>query len=236
MSESAEPRRIHPLTIWIPIIVIVLGVVVFEAWLLDQKRKDIQERSLVAGGQNRLPILSRLEKNLVLTERSGKEVELKDLKGKVIVACWVFTRCPRGCAGVVGQLLNLHKEMGSASDVHFISFSVDPDDTPEQLKKFADGLDIKGDNWWFVNGPRDAVRVYMTRYFGFQDVQDVQEKDRLSPDDKFLHDMKVALVDRKGHVRGFYDVGSPDPEFAKFFQEKIREDIKTLLEEEKAPN
>jgi len=181
--------------------------------------------------RKRLPYLSRLEQNITLVERSGKTVELKELKGKIIVACWVYTHCPRGCAGVVGELIQLHKDMADVPEVHFLSVSVDPADTPEQLSKFTESFNIKGDKWWFVNGLKDEIRVYMTRYFGFQAVQEVPEADRLSPDDKFLHDMKVALVDKKGHVRGHYDIASPDPEFAKFWKEKIRTDIKTLLKE-----
>lgn len=220
MSELEASRRINPLTLWIPVILVIGGLVIFWNYLVKLQAEKAQPR---------LPILSRLEKNLTLTERSGKPVELKDLKGKIIVASWVFTRCPRGCPGVVGQLLALHKEMADQPDVRFLSVSVDPDDSADQLKKFADGLNIKDDRWWFANGPKDAVRVYMTRYFGFQAVQDVPEAERMTPDDKFIHDTKVALVDRHGHVRGFYDVGSPDPEFARFFQQKIRDDIKTLL-------
>lgn len=179
----------------------------------------------------RLPVLKRIEKSIEVTEQSGEKVQMKDLKGKIIVACWVYTNCPRGCPGVVGELLKLYKDVGSNPDVHFLSVSVDPEDTPEMMRKFTSNFGIKGDNWWFINGAKDELRVYMTRYFGFQAVQDVPEKDRLSPEDKFLHDMKVALVDDKGQVRGFYDIASPDPEFATFWKEKIRTDIKTLLEE-----
>jgi protein SCO1/2 len=182
--------------------------------------------------RRRLPYLSRLEKNIVLTERSGKPVELKDLKGKVIVACWVFTRCPRGCTGVAGEMRKLFEELQGNPKVHFLSVSVDPDDKPEDLKKFADALNLKGDNWWFVNGPKDAVRVYMTRYFGFLDVRDLPESERMTPDDKYEHDMRVALVDPAGHVRGLYGIANPDPQYAKMFQEKIRADIKTLLDGE----
>lgn len=226
MSEPAPAPRINPLTLWIPVILVVGGLVIFWNYLVKLQAEKAQPR---------LPILSRLEKNLVLTERSGKQVELKDLKGKVIVACWVFTRCPRGCTGVAGEMRRLFDEISSNPDVHFLSVSVDPDDKPEDLKRFADGLGFKGDNWWFVNGPKDAVRVYMTRQFSFNDVQEIPEADRMSPDDKFIHDMRVALVDSGGHVRGLYGIANPDPEFAKFFQEKIRKDIKTLLNEKGSP-
>lgn len=223
MSDSESPRapRINPLTLWIPVILVVGGLVVFWNYLVKLQAEKAQPR---------LPILARLEKNMSFTERSGQQVELKDLKGKVIIACWVFTRCPRGCTGVAGEMRKLYMEYKDNPNIHFLSVSVDPDDKPEDLKRFADGLKIEGaDKWWFVNGPKKDVRVYMTRYFGFNDVQDVPEKDRMSPDDKFLHDMRVALVDTGGHLRGLYGIANPDPEFAKLFQDKIRADIKTLL-------
>lgn len=224
MNEPISKPRIHPLTIWIPVIVIALGMVVFWNYLVKLQQEKHQP--------DHLPKLSRLEKNLVLTERNGKSVELKNLKGKILVACWVYTHCPRGCPGVVGEMLRLYQDVGSDPSLHFLSFSVDPDDKPEQMRMFTDKFDIKGQNWWFVNGNRDELRVYMTRYFGFQDVQDVPEKDRLSPDDKFIHDMKVALVDQAGHVRGFYDIGSPEKDAREFFQQKIRKDIRTLQAEQ----
>lgn len=226
MNDKPSRPPIHPITIWIPIVIIALGLVIFWNYLFKLKRDQMTDR---------MPIVKRLEKNLVLTERSGRTVELKDIKGKVFVACWVFTRCPRGCPGVVGEMFRLYKDFGDKPDMRFVSFSVDPEDTPEMLRDFTEKFGIKGDSWWFLNGVKDEVRVYMTRYFGFNDVRDVPEGERLTPDDKFVHDMRVALVDHLGQVRGFYDIGSPDRDTAGFYQEKIRKDIRTLLDQVNAP-
>lgn len=220
MSTPPSPRPINPLTLWIPILAIVGGVVVGFNYLT---KLSLEKKS------PKLPVLTRVEKNLTLVERSGKQVELKELKGKVLVVCWVYTHCPKGCAGVVSSMLNVYNDVGSNPDVHFLSVSVDPDDSPERLKAFADGLQIKGDNWWFVNGPKDVLRSSMTRYFGFTAVEDIPVEKRFSPDDKFNHDFRVALVDRLGQVRGMYDIGSADPDMKAFFNEKIRKDIDTVL-------
>ncbi|HEY2574404.1 MAG TPA: SCO family protein, partial [Verrucomicrobiaceae bacterium] len=220
MNKPPTQPRIQPITIWIPIILIALGLVVFWNYLFKLQKDRLSDR---------LPIEGRLEKNLTLTERSGRTVELKDLKGRVLVACWVYTRCPRGCPGVVGEMHRLYDDLGSDPGIQFLSFSVDPDDTPEHLREFTSKFGIKGDNWWFLNGSKDELRVYMTRYFGFNDVRDVPPAERLSPDDKFVHDMRVALVDHLGQVRGFYDIGSADKETREFYQEKIRKDIRSLL-------
>src|ERR1022692_4729733 len=154
MNEEKSKPAINPLTLWIPVVLMALGLVVFWNYLvkLQYEKKE-----------GRLPILSRLEKNISLTERSGKTVDLKDVKGKVLVACWVYTHCPRGCPGVVGELLKLYNDFGGNDGIQFLSFSVDPDDTPEQMRKFADNLHITCGNWWFLNGPKADLRIYMTR-------------------------------------------------------------------------
>ncbi|MGV3660118.1 MAG: hypothetical protein ACO1TE_08030, partial [Prosthecobacter sp.] len=93
MNETPPPSntKLSPWTIWVPVIIAALGIVVFYNYLIYRSRLDNAERPAVLG---------RLEKDIELTERSGKKVHMADLKGKVLVISWVFTRCPRGCAAV----------------------------------------------------------------------------------------------------------------------------------------
>jgi len=226
MNVSPAKEKLSPWTIWVPIIIAALGLVVFYNYLIYRSRID--------NDVNRPPILGRLEKDLDLTERSGKTVHLADLKGKVLVISWVFTRCPRGCAAVIAKLKKLQAEFANESGLQFVSFTLDADDTPEMMKKFASGLGIKDDaNWWFVNGEKDAVRKFMTSQAQFRPVQDMPEADRLSADDKYIHDLRVAVIDHLGHVRSLADILNPDPEFAKFWDEKLRKDLHYLLNEQK---
>ncbi|HYF33818.1 MAG TPA: SCO family protein [Prosthecobacter sp.] len=227
-DSEQPPRPFNPWAVWIPIIIIVLSVVVLYNILMAQRKREMTEL------KDRPPYTGRLENDLTLTERSGKTVRLGELRGKIIIASWVFTRCPRGCAGVIAKLKSLHKEIGNDPGVQFVSFTLDPEDTPEMMQKFASGLQItEQDHWWFVNGPKDEVRKYMTSAFQFRPVQDLPEADRMSPDDKYIHDLRVALVDHKGHVRGLYDIMNADPEFQKFWDAKIRKDLSYLMREQK---
>lgn len=225
MNESPDKPKLSPWTIWVPVIIAAFGIVVFYNYLVYRERIDKVDRP---------PVLGRLEKDLELTERSGKTVHLAELKGKVLVISWVFTRCPRGCAAVIAKLTKLQKEFADEPGLHFLSFTLDADDTPEMMKKFADNLGIKDDaNWWFLNGEKDAVRKFMTSQAQFRPVQDMPEADRLSPDDKYIHDLRVAVIDHLGHVRGLADILNPDPEFAQFWDEKLRKDLRYLLDEQK---
>lgn len=222
-----KPRPFNPLTIWVPVIMMVLGVVIYYNYLVflsDQQRSEEKDRPAFLG---------RLERDIELTERDGRKVRLDELRGKVLLASWVYTRCPRGCAGVIAKLKALHDQYQGNPNIHFLSFTLDPEDTPEMMQNFARGIGIRDDaNWWFVNGNKDEVRRYMTQYFKFRPVQDLPEADRLSPDDKYIHDLRVALVDGQGHVRGsLYDLMNADPDFQKYWDAQIRKDLAWVLKE-----
>lgn len=201
------------------------GVIVLQTY-----RSLLREQAEIRQRMNRLPIISRLEENLIATERSGDAVELKDLKGKVILAGHVYTRCPRGCAGVATIMEGIQQDFGNDPAFHLVSFSVDPEhDDPAQLREFCRVQGIDGSNWWFLTGEGESIRQYLVKQFRFNPVREIPEAERMNEWDLFAHDMRVALVDSKGHVRGFYDVLSAD--HGEIAIEKLRRDLRQLLDE-----
>src|SRR5262249_4682023 len=67
-----------------------------------------------------------------LTERSSQTVHLADLRGKVWVASFLFTRCSTGCPRISADLLELQKNLPEGAAI--VSFSADPEfDTPPVL-------------------------------------------------------------------------------------------------------
>jgi protein SCO1/2 len=225
--EDPTPKRINPWTLWIPIILIALGVVIFYNYLWAMKLKNERDRDKPA-------IFGRVENDVAFVERSGKPVSLYDVKGKILIISWVYTRCSRGCAGVVGKLMKLREEYADHKNIQFISVTLDKEDTPEMLQSFASGLGIKDDaNWWFVNGKKDDLRLFMTRALQLAPVKDIPEAQRLGPDDKYEHDLRVALVDGRAQLRSLCDIMSSDPAFAEFWDKKIRKDLDYLIEEQR---
>lgn len=223
-GEAAPNVKIY--TVWGTIIIMVLGLVVWYNYIVAG---SLEERA-----ETRLPLIHRLEDNLILTERSGETVELAQLRGKVLVAAYVFTRCPRGCSGVVEEMDRLRQRFADdAEHLHLLSFTVDPEhDDPAQMAAFAERLGV-GDakNWWFLTGDKTALHRYMTRQFRFREVLEMPEEEMLSEDDLFIHDLRLALVDHTGHVRGHYDIMSVDPEFAKLSRESLVRDVRFLLDQ-----
>ncbi|MCB1226096.1 MAG: SCO family protein [Verrucomicrobiales bacterium] len=224
-STDSNSSRINPWSIWIPIILVVLAVVITYNWLFYLKQKAISDAE-------RPPYIDRVEDDMILTERDGREVRLNELRGKVLLVSWVYTRCPRGCSGVVTELKSLMEELPKDEAIHLVSFTLDPDDTPAMMQAFARQVGVADDApWWFVNGQPEKVNDLMVRKLHFRPTQIIPEADRLSEFDKYAHDLRVALVDHKGHVRRLEDVVNADPESAAYWRKQLKEDLAAVLKE-----
>lgn len=137
-----------------------------------------------------LPVYSSAP-SFSMTERSGKTMTGADLRGKVWIADFIFTRCAGQCPIMSAQMKRLTGRLKKAS---FVSFSTDPEyDSPQVLSAYADGYEADAKQWFFLTGGKDALNAVLT---GF----------KLSPlDDPMMHSTRFVLVDKKGQVRGFYD-------------------------------
>ena len=73
-----EKRPINPWTLWIPLIMIALGVVVLYNYLIFNSIQKKEDKITLADGTaiHRPPFMGRLETDMEFTERSGKKVHL----------------------------------------------------------------------------------------------------------------------------------------------------------------
>ncbi len=91
------------------------------------------------------------------------------------------------------------------TDVHLVSVTVDPEkDTPEILRSYAEKLGAQPGRWDFLTGPKAAI--YDLSRSGFK--LPVSE-DSDTPGVP-AHSTRAVLVDRRGAIRGYYDVTAPD--------------------------
>ncbi len=166
-------------------------------------------------------------KNISFTNQLGQKVSLYDIKGKVIVLDFFFTRCPTFCPGMVRAMKKLQDafKKNDTSFVQFISVSIDPlHDSVPQLRKFADKFDASPDNWWFVTGDRKEFYDFALQEMK-ANIADAEI------DTGFIHTSLFFLLDREKIVRGFYDG------FDSVAQKKLVRDIPLLmLEKERKKN
>lgn len=146
--------------------------------------------------------------NISLTNQLGEQVSLDDLRGKVIIADFFFTRCPSICPTLTRNMKELQDALKmknprrkiDSAFVQFLSFSVDPDrDSVTALKKYADRYGVNHDTWWFLTGSKKEIYDFALNELklGLQDGGTV--------DSNFIHTGKFVMLDKERIVRGYYD-------------------------------
>jgi protein SCO1 len=165
-------------------------------------------------GATPLPVLAQLP-DFRLLGRGGKTLSLADLRGKVWIADFIFTRCPGPCPRMTSKMASLQRDLHSEDSLRLVSISVDPEfDTPEVLANYSARYQAEDGRWFFLTGDKAAIHHLAKSGFLVGGVDDVT-----------LHTTRFVLIDREGRVRGYYSSGDEDE------LQKLRNDAKALLRE-----
>jgi protein SCO1/2 len=157
-------------------------------------------------------------KNIQFTNQLGEQVSLDDLKGKIIVLDFFFSRCPSICPGLARSMKKMQESFKDHPDiVQFISISVDPEyDSVKQLRAFADKIGADHDHWWFVRGNKKEVYN-----FAFNEIKASIADTNV--DTAFIHTENFFLLDTNRVVRGWYNG------FDSVRMAKLANDIPTIM-------
>lgn len=140
-------------------------------------------------------------RNFELTNQFGNKVSLQDLSGKVLLVDFFFTSCTSICPTLTSNMKKIQQAyVQNDTLLQLLSFSVDPvRDSAERLRSYANRMGINPDNWWLLTG--DKKEIYdLARHEFFVSVTEGNG----GPDD-FIHTEKLVLIDKNGHIRGYYN-------------------------------
>ncbi len=164
------------------VIVAVIGIAVASNMLYKKSKVD-----------NALPYYSSVSEFEFVTQDSIP-FSLNDLKGKISVVDFMFTRCKGPCPIMTNLMGDLYKHFDNIDDVQFVSISVDPQyDTLLALQNYAKLQGVDDNRWVFLSASMaDVVKLCEN---GF----------KLGADDlPGAHSTKFILVDSDGVIRGYY--------------------------------
>lgn len=142
-----------------------------------------------------------------LEDHTGAAITDQDLRGKVVIANFIFTRCATVCPVMTMKMRRVQERTEDVADeLKLISFSVDPEhDTARVLADYAARNGADESRWRFVTGPLAAMKQVVTGGFAVaMDPMGVQPNG--APN--VVHAEHFVLIDRAGQIRGYY--GSND--------------------------
>jgi protein SCO1/2 len=125
-----------------------------------------------------------------LTDQNGRTVRSSDLTGPWFAA-FIYTRCTDQCPLMTQRMVELKEKLPG---IRFVSFSVDSDDTPADLARFAS--EHRAD-WTFLTGGPGVVEKLSSEGFKLAAIAG-----KGAP---IVHSGYLVFVDEVGRIRGYYD-------------------------------
>ncbi|MET0394375.1 MAG: SCO family protein [Chitinophagaceae bacterium] len=136
------------------------------------------------------------------TDQDGRPVTNQDVAGKVYVAEYFFTTCPGICPTMNNNMRKVYDQFKNEKDFLILSHTSDPErDSAQQLKKYADSMQVDTHRWLFLTGRKDSLYKTARISYGIDDPANNLRDIR----DDFLHTQFWALVNKKGEVKRIYD-------------------------------
>jgi protein SCO1/2 len=153
----------------------------------------------------------------------GTAFKREHIEGKIVVANFFFVTCPTICPKMATHIYDVQKTFEGNDNILFVSHTVNPEsDSVPILAAYAKKVHA-GNNWHFLTGRKeDIYNVAMKGYFVSA------MPDEIAPGG-FLHSEMLILLDKKGHIRGYFD-GTSTSE-----TKKLKDAIRILLANEFVP-
>lgn len=173
-----------------------------------------------------------------LTDQLGRPVSDADLRGKVVVADFIYTTCTDICPALTAQMASLRTRLADegllGNDVVLLSISVDPArDTPAVMRAYSAPFDADPANWRFLTGDETAIREVVVDGFALGiEVMEAAAQDSAAHaagtahstmagdmsghtmgqggDYEVSHSGRFVVIDRDWQVRGYYDSAGLD--------------------------
>lgn len=150
-----------------------------------------------------LPILATVPEFEMINE-NGQRFGSKDLKDRVYLANFIFTRCPTVCPKMTREMEKVQKRVkGLGQKVALVSFTVDPKyDNEKVLFDYARKIHANPYVWSFLTGSNDKGELFKLYRDGFKVPVENDGSENLMT---IAHAEKIVLVDTESRIRGYYN-------------------------------
>jgi len=131
--------------------------------------------------------------DFALTDQAGKTIHLSDLRGKVVVLTFGYSRCPfpQYCFRLSNNLAVVEKRFSNRAgrDLVLITIAIDPEhDQGKVLSEYAAAFHANPKDWHFLTGPLPVVKQVAAMF----DMNFWPEEGWLT------HSLHTAVLDRSG--------------------------------------
>jgi protein SCO1/2 len=156
--------------------------------------------------------------NYYLTNQDGKQIRIKDYRGKAFALTFIYTRCPMPdqCPLMSNNFAIIDQELQKQPELynktHLLSISFDPEyDTPQVLRSYGASYTGRYTNetfqhWEFATSTKEQIKG-LAQFFGMR-----YYNDTTSGEQKVIHALRTAVIGPDGKVFKVYRENKWKPE------------------------
>lgn len=155
--------------------------------------KDVIEQ-IAKKTTGKLPEMSVYHLTSSWTNQNSEKIQLKALRGKIVVAVMIYTSCAAACPVLVEKVKSISRKMPSDDNkqIQYVFISIDPKtDTPERMKAFAKDKEMDSDQYLFLRSSIDNTRT-LSAVLGvnFKQVSEMN----------YEHSNIISVLDQNGEI------------------------------------
>jgi protein SCO1/2 len=152
--QTSKPNEIH-INGWDLLLALFFFLLFFTFESCNKKETVVKEKPI-----SDLSIYNLPSK---WTNQNGQNIEMKELKGKVLVMVMIYTSCKAACPRLVADMRNIESRLPDniKGNVKLVLISIDPEiDTPKRLKEFAIANKMDSQQWEFLRSTEENTREF----------------------------------------------------------------------------
>lgn len=126
--------------------------------------------------------------------QNNEKIQLGSFAGQVVVVTMIFSNCQYACPQIIADVQEIASTLPDsvAKDVRFVFITMDVRrDTPEILAEFAQKMNIKRTNWYFLHG-NDGDTREIAALLGI--------KYKRMSDGNFSHSNNIIVLNKQGEI------------------------------------
>ncbi len=171
--------------------------------------------------KSKLPVIGYV-KPFTFINQDGDTVTQNLTSGRVYLANYFFVTCTGICPVMNNNMHDVYNALKDEKELLILSHTCQPEiDSLPMLRHYADSIGVDENRWQFLTGNKLELYKLARDSYKIDDPQNNVGDIK----DQFLHSQFIALIDRKGQVRGVYD-GLKKKEVA-----QLIEDYRTVANE-----
>lgn len=133
-----------------------------------------------------------------LLNQEGDTITEQDVKGKILVVEYFFTRCQSICPTMNENMVKVYESFKTNDDVLILSHTCDPEyDNVEVMKSYSQKFNADPNHWLFLTGDKGVL--YDQALYSYKIGN--KENEGLPLDEQFVHAPNFVLVDKDGKLR-----------------------------------